>query len=176
MTTPNGYLSQATTKSAPAVATLATLEEIRAEVARHVDAPVRWDRARKRFGAVHWRRDRLTRQPTPNLSFSKVLWPHMSPEQRRNTVLHEVAHVLAGVGQGHNAKWRRIHLSLGGDGRRCSDVDIPMEAVRPKYLGTCPNGHQSSRTRISARTRPESCAKCSPRFNEKYLITWKQQY
>lgn len=169
------YLAEAT-KSAAAVGTLATLEEIRAEIAQHVDVPVQWDRARKRFGQVQWRLDYRTGQYAPSVSFSEVLWPHMSPEQRRNTVLHEVAHVLAGVGEKHSAKWRRIHLGLGGDGKRCSDVDIPVDAVRPKYLGTCPNGHQSTRMRITARTKPESCGRCSRSYSERYRITWTKQY
>jgi len=163
---------QATTESG----TLATLQEIHAEVARHVDVPVRWDRARKRYGSAHWRLDTRTRETTASLSFSRVLWPHMSPAERRNTILHEVAHILAGHLEGHGARWRQIHIGLGGDGKRCGAIDIPVEAVRPKYLGTCPSGHQAARMRMTARSQKVSCRKCAPYFSEKYLITWVQQY
>lgn len=36
----------------------------------------------------------------------------------KNTVLHEIAHVLAGPGNHHNYIWKRACLSIGGNGER----------------------------------------------------------
>lgn len=36
----------------------------------------------------------------------------------KNTVLHEIAHLLSPT-RGHSQEWRKIHLLLGGDGSRC---------------------------------------------------------
>ena len=40
------------------------------------------------------------------------------------TIAHEIAHIVAYAtkrGRGHNAGWRRIDRSLGGDGTRCNN-------------------------------------------------------
>lgn len=50
-----------------------------------------------------------------------------------NTLLHEIAHVLVGPGNGHNNIWRQTALILGCDGTRCGKN---ME-VRGKYVGKC---------------------------------------
>jgi len=41
------------------------------------------------------------------------------PEKLKSTLAHEIAHVIAGIGSGHNAHWRRIAQSLGDTGNRC---------------------------------------------------------
>lgn len=58
------------------------------------------------------------------LSFN-LDWYNANPaEYLKNTVTHEVAHIVAsatGLGRGHNAGWVRICLALGGDGQRCNN-------------------------------------------------------
>ncbi len=49
----------------------------------------------------------------------------------RNTVLHEIAHVIAGPDvRAHGREWRTIFLSLGGDGRRTHG----LRAARQHHL------------------------------------------
>ena len=38
----------------------------------------------------------------------------------RNTILHEIAHALAGSRNGHNRIWRTIAKSIGCTGERCT--------------------------------------------------------
>ena len=167
-------MSQATrTRTAEPSGSLATLEEIRAEVARlGVTVPVEWDRAKKRAGLVT--RNRVTGELL-GMSFSRLVWPFMSPQERRNTITHEVAHVLAGPGEGHGAKWRALHRSMGGDGERCGDWEVPESVLKSKYIGTCPAGHEVGRSRrTSAMDGESSCKRCSRRFSRAHLITWRK--
>lgn len=41
-----------------------------------------------------------------------------------NILLHEIAHALAGPGQGHGEVWRQIALRIGNDGRRCHNLEL----------------------------------------------------
>lgn len=43
--------------------------------------------------------------------------------QFRNTVLHELAHVIAGSRvQAHGTRWRKIFIEIGGNGERCHEM------------------------------------------------------
>ena len=42
-----------------------------------------------------------------------------------DTVLHEVAHILAGVREMHGPKWKRIARELGCTARRCHQLQTP---------------------------------------------------
>jgi hypothetical protein len=165
--------SQATrTRTTEPSGSLATLEEIRAEVARlGVTIPVEWDRAKKRAGLVTWHR--VTGELL-GMSFSRLVWPFMTPQERRNTITHEVAHALAGPHAKHGEKWRALHRSLGGDGERCGDVEVPESVLKSKYIGTCPAGHEIGRSRrTSAMDRESSCKRCAPYFSKAHLVTWR---
>ena len=48
----------------------------------------------------------------------------LDPVKFLSTVAHEVAHIVGyatGLGKGHSLGWQRIDLSLGGNGKRCSN-------------------------------------------------------
>lgn len=54
----------------------------------------------------------------------------------RDTILHEIAHALAGKGHHHDDYWRRICLRIGGSGNRTGDSKV-MLAYR--YRAICPS-------------------------------------
>lgn len=120
-----------------------------------------WDNAVRRFGQ--------TRYGTKTISLSRKLTVQRSVDSVRNTVLHEIAHVKAGHKNGHNAIWRSIAISIGCDGKRCSDDHIEIDY---KYIAKCPNGHLGKRyvRKPRASSRPRSCGKCSPVYNAKYTL------
>lgn len=70
------------------------------------------------------------------ISLSAVLWPHASEEERRETVFHEIAHILEYVGRReakvwsgpghHGPRWRWIMRVLGyPNAARCHSVENP---------------------------------------------------
>jgi len=60
---------------------------------------------------------------------SHALWRRASPTKRRNTVVHEVAHILAELVAGptkrvsHGAGWKRMMRLLGEEPTRCHTVN-----------------------------------------------------
>lgn len=55
-------------------------------------------------------------------------------DEVRETILHEIAHALAGPDAGHGPRWKRIARSLGCSTERCTSA--PLD-VRPKYSLWC---------------------------------------
>lgn len=68
----------------------------------------------------------LTSYKSYTISLSRPNVERMTPEQVLNTILHEIAHVLVGGQQGHNATWTFKAVSIGCDGKRCSHVSDPI--------------------------------------------------
>ena len=86
----------------------------------------------------------------------------------RETVLHEIAHALAGPEAGHGPAWRATARSIGSDASRCVSSDAPR--LPGAWLGVCPAGHTAERHR-----RPErviACLRCSPRFDVSNVFEW----
>lgn len=102
------------------------------------------------------------------IGLSRALTRLHSPEQVTDTVLHEIAHALAGPGHGHDRRWRLIAQQIGSSGERCIPPDAPK--VEGPWVGTCAAGHRTTAHRRPVRVR--SCLECAPRFDVTALITW----
>ena len=114
---------------------------------------------------------------------SQYLLPHMKEEKIVDTILHEIAHAIAGFDAGHGYKWKRIPKSIGCNGYRCYDPrtafkegSIEKLAKQSKYTLTCPScGKKSPKHR-----KPKSnysCGDCSNgRYNPDYKLVLTQNY
>ena len=86
----------------------------------------------------------------------------------RDTILHEIAHALAGPAAGHGPAWRDVAARIGCSSRRCLPADAPR--VPGAWVGVCSRGHTTERHR-----RPErvmTCARCSPTFTLEHVLEW----
>lgn len=119
-----------------------------------------FDNARRRAGLCGYGARRIT--------VSRTLMALYSHEQVRETILHEVAHALAGAEHGHDAAWRAVAERIGSTGARLVAEDAPR-APAP-WVGRCPAGHTVGRYRRP--TAPLSCRRCAPRFSREHLLTW----
>jgi predicted SprT family Zn-dependent metalloprotease len=119
-----------------------------------------FDNAKTRAGACHSERREIT--------LSRPLIILYSPEQVTATVLHEIAHALAGSGHGHDRVWRTIARRIGYSGGRCLPADAPQ--VDGPWVGVCGAGHRTTAHRRPVRVR--SCPQCSPRFDVSARYTW----
>lgn len=122
-----------------------------------------FDRAKRRFGVCKYR--------TKNISLSTALTELNEEEQVKDTILHEIAHALAGSRAGHYAKWRYTAMSIGAKPTRCYGEEVIKPAH--KWLGTCPNGHETKRMK----RMKVACAKCCNEFNHgrfssDYMFVW----
>ena len=118
------------------------------------------DRAKRRAGVCDFRHQRI--------GLSAPLTQLHDEATVRDTILHEIAHALAGPRHRHDARWRRIALEIGCSGARCVDEDAP--AVEAPWQGVCPAGHTVGRHR-----RPErvmTCSQCSRAFDLAHLLEW----
>lgn len=122
-----------------------------------------FDNSKRRFGCCFHGRNRIT------LSKSLVL---LNDEARvRNTILHEIAHALVGVGHGHDAVWKSIAIQIGCDGNRCystKEVETP-EAKYQAVCGKCNHIHKRHRQP----RKSTSCGVCSSRYDPKNLLVYK---
>lgn len=121
---------------------------------------VEFDGAKRRAGVCKFR-ERV-------IGLSAPLTALHDEAEVRDTILHEIAHALAGPDHGHDAVWRAIAVRIGSSGERCLSADAPQ--VDAPWLGVCPSGHTVSRHR-----RPErvtACGQCSRRFDLAHVLTW----
>ncbi len=81
-----------------------------------------------RFGQCSYRKKQIT--------LSKHLTEMNDEALVRNTILHEIAHALAGHKAAHGPAWRAQALAIGCDGRRTYDDSV---AAPPRNtIGVCP--------------------------------------
>ncbi len=121
----------------------------------------RFDSAKRRAG--------LCRYDIRVISLSRHLTALYSAAEVTETVLHEIAHALAGPKAGHGPTWRRIAREIGATGQRCVAADAPT--VPAPWEGRCPAGHVHQR--FKRPTRPMSCSRCRPGFSVDHLVHWR---
>ena len=122
-----------------------------------------FDNARTRAG--------VCRSDRQEIGLSRHLMGLYSPEQVTETVLHEIAHALAGARHGHDRVWRAVARRIGCSGQRCMPADAPK--VDGAWEGACPAGHRTTAHRRPIRVR--SCPRCSTSFDPAALYTWTHQ-
>ncbi|WP_446667447.1 SprT-like domain-containing protein [Janibacter limosus] len=118
------------------------------------------DRAKKRAG--------VCRAAERTIGLSGPLTALHSPEQVRDTVLHEIAHALVGPRHGHGPRWQAMASSIGAAPERCLPQDAP--SVPGARVGTCPAGHTIDRHRRPSQVT--SCRECSRSFSAQAIFTW----
>ena len=92
-----------------------------------------YDRAKRRAGACFHRSQTIT------LSRHYVLHNTDKPDDIRDTILHEIAHALAGPGIGHGQEWKDICVRIGARPIRCYDsqkIAMPKESLQAA-CGVC---------------------------------------
>lgn len=106
------------------------------------------------------------------IRFSIRLAEATSWDETYDTILHEIAHAIAGYDAGHGPRWQQVARELGIKNPQATSNagDIEMEAP---WVGTCPNGHV--KVMLRAPRRIHLCSKCSRgRFNMDFLFDWKK--
>lgn len=127
------------------------------------DREFRWDKATVRFGCCHQKLKRIT--------LSKALTELNDWDEVKDTVLHEIAHGLAGEGHGHDWYWKDKCELIGARPERC----YPMTVKTPpkKWKGVCPTCGRTIYRRVR---RDLSCGRCSKTYNPKYKFVWEENH
>ena len=88
------------------------------------------------------------------ISLARLFIRKASEQEIRDTILHEIAHALAGIEHHHDAVWRKIAKEIGCTAQRCHDIVFSP----PRWIVQCPNGcFANTRNR---RIRGVICKKC----------------
>lgn len=118
------------------------------------------DRAKRRAG--------VCRHAERTIGLSAPLTALHDEPEVRDTILHEIAHALAGPRAGHGREWAALARHIGCSGTRCVSQDAP--AVPGAWVGVCPQGHRVDRHR-----RPERvplCSRCRDRPVVERVFAW----
>ena len=125
-----------------------------------------FDNSKRRFGVCKYRPKVI------GLSLPLTL---LNDEERvKNTILHEIAHALAGHAAHHGWQWVRIAREIGCDGRRCYETE---KVSRPKgnFEAVCKVcGHVHIKYKTPKVGRAVSCGKCSRSFNPNNLLVFEK--
>ncbi|WP_105566359.1 SprT-like domain-containing protein [Microbacterium halophytorum] len=148
---------------------MADLERVRvwaeALIRMHLDGTwsFGFDNAKRRAGVCSHTHRRIT--------VSRYISALNDDDEVHQTLLHEVAHAMAGAGAGHGPEWKRIAREIGYVGGTTHNGRTPTELA--PWVGTCPNGHALHRYRRPPRV--SSCTKCAPRFDPRFVIAWRHR-
>ena len=111
------------------------------------DCTFGWDRAVRQAGCCHLGVRRIT-----------LSCPTFVPRENRDkpleTILHEVAHALAGHEAGHGLEWLAVAESLGARPERCYDG---LAATRLGAIGTYRCGTRHRKARMQNERHRYSC-------------------
>lgn len=119
-----------------------------------------FDNAKTRAGLCNYTHKRI--------SVSRYLAARYEDDEIHQVLLHEIAHAVAGSGAGHGARWKKVALELGYEGKRLHGGAIADEFA--PWVGTCPAGHLHYRYRKP--TRVLACGLCSRKFSAAHRIEW----
>lgn len=122
-----------------------------------------FDNAKRRAGLCDYAHKRI--------SVSRYLAARYDDDTNHQTLLHEVAHALAGPRAGHGPRWKAVARELGYVGGTTHAGETATELA--PWVGVCPAGHVAYRHRRPSRAT--SCVKCAARFDERFLFTWTRR-
>ena len=71
---------------------------------------------------------------TKVIGLSRLYGIHATEKEVRDTILHEIAHALAGPNHNHDRVWKDVARSIGCTGNRCHKVEF----APPRYVVSCP--------------------------------------
>ena len=125
----------------------------------------KWDRAVMRLGQCVYR--------TKTISLSLPLTEASDEAVVRNTILHEIAHALAGPTAKHGPDWKRIAVRLGANPKSATSEGGSVMELAP-WVGTCPAGHVSPRRFFRKPRAIYSCSQCAPDWKAENIIQYRK--
>lgn len=129
----------------------------------------KWSHGKRRLGATQIGKTRDRKTGRLKETRAIVLSRHLvdlNPEPVvRDVILHEIAHALAGIQNGHNHVWREMCMKVGAKPQRLADEQVVT--VQGRYAVVCTQCNEEL-TRRHRRTAPAKlrrayCKACGPK-------------
>lgn len=129
--------------------------------------PFEFDRAKRRMGATHFLGNKVLK-----ITLSHHCVAVMDEDELRNTILHEIAHAIAGRDAGHGATWRTVARQVGANPTRCGSIAAGAP-VDHTWIAKCPQCGNVRAKFHRAPTAVRSCSQCGKgKFNTRYILKW----
>ena len=114
------------------------------------------DRAKRRAGCCKHGCKTLT------LSYHYITRNLDKPDDIRDTILHEIAHALAGHDAGHGDAWKAICVRIGASPQRCYDSTV-IDMPKGQLVATCQGCSKTFRRHRRVRSGTyRYCLTCGP--------------
>lgn len=94
-----------------------------------------WSRSKKNFGAAVEKTVRGN--PVKALVLSKYMTPLLSEESVKDTILHEIAHIIVGLDHGHDKEWQKKAISIGAKVKDFNAAEIRAAQILSPYHYRC---------------------------------------
>lgn len=140
--------------------------------------PFKFNNGKRMLGVASFMTNRTTGVWRPvSLGLSSYWTLACDESEVRDTILHEIAHLLAGPRAGHGTVWKAHARAIGAKAQRCGEPSQEAQQTVAKmapaaWVGTCPAGHTATMHRAPGRVR--SCNKCHPTFKKENIFSWKK--
>lgn len=124
----------------------------------------KWSHGKRQLGCAAIRQNRATGEViSRQLRLSKYLVALNDRPEVLDTILHEIAHIKAGLNNGHNHIWKKWCRTVGARPQRCYDVG-QVNVVAAKYLIVCKacDNVIGQRMRRMRDIKRRYCKKCGP--------------
>ena len=99
----------------------------------------RWSNGKRQLGCAQIRRVRNRRtgktEEVKTIKLSRYLVALNNEDEVRDTILHEIAHAIAGLRNGHNAKWKAVCRRIGAKPQRLAGEEVNV--VKHRYEIVC---------------------------------------
>jgi predicted SprT family Zn-dependent metalloprotease len=136
----------------------------------------RWGSGKRQLGSagVTRRRDPVTGRTIEvrTITLSRYLVRLNSDEEVRETILHEIAHAIAGVEHGHDAVWQRVCRRIGAKPQRLAGETVKVVAAPLEVVcGACERVLAQRHRRMRADVLERSyCRHCGPKTTGKLTV------
>lgn len=132
----------------------------------------KWSHGKRQLGCAAIRKNRATGEVVSRqLRLSRYLVDLNHEPEVRDTILHEIAHIKAGLENGHNSVWKAWCVKVGARPERCYDAS-QVNVVAPKYLIVCKSCNKviGKRMRRMRDIKRRYCKSCGPTSMGKLVI------
>jgi predicted SprT family Zn-dependent metalloprotease len=102
---------------------------------------------------------------TKTIRINKHYATRVDEKDLNDTVLHEIAHMIAGEEAGHGPKWKQVAKEIGCSGT----VSHEFEWMLEPFVAKCPKGHFSQPANVIRWKTPLTCPRC-----RKWLLYHRQ--
>lgn len=128
-----------------------------------------WDNAKRRYGVCKYR--------SKTIGLSKNLVSLNTAEKTKDTILHEIAHAIAGYKAGHGWEWKQVCIRIGAKPERCysDDTNTPKLKYYAK-CGACGKEHQRAKAFRKTVKRVSCNCQRGIDWDKRVLLEYKQRY